>query len=83
MKMTCVEISNKPIEPRIIYVLFDDPEKAAEFVDEVKEDYDFHFLKSYEDDEKRFAYPFGRSREVFANTTLAKLKEKLYGTGWR
>ena len=50
MKMTCVEISNKPIEPRIIYVLFDDPEKAAEFVDEVKEDYDFHFLKSYEDD---------------------------------
>ena len=83
MKVTCVEVSKAPVEPRIFYVIFDDSKKAEDFVNEVKKDCQFIVLKSYEADEKKFAYPFGRSREIFANITLAEMKKRLYGTGWR
>ena len=83
MKVTMVEISRRPAYSQTIYVMFDNPEDAQNFADEVDKDIQFSLDRMYEEDEKEFAYPFGRSRELYGNITLDQLKHKLFGTGWR
>lgn len=82
MKVTMVEISRRPVYPQTIYVMFDKPEDVQKFVEEVNEDFEFSLDRMYEEDEKKFAYPFGRNRELFGNITLKELKHRLFGTGW-
>ena len=82
MKVTMVEISRRPVHPQTIYVMFDRIEDAQKFVEDVNEDFEFSLDRMYEEDEKKFAYPFGRDRELFGNITLDQLKQKLFGTGW-
>lgn len=80
MKVTMVEISRRPVCPQTIYVMFDKPEDAQKFVEKVNEDFEFSLDRMYEEDEKKFAYPFGRNRELFGNITLEELKHRLFGT---
>lgn len=83
MKVTAVEISRRPVSPETIYVIFDKAEDATKFAADVEKDYNFILDKIYEEDSKKFDWPFGRSREIYANVSLSQLKSKIFGTGWR
>ena len=78
-RVTVIELSRRPIHPETTYVVFEDSNKAKEFLDDIsKNPHLFRVEKIRENiDEPKFGY----IHEVFYDISFEKLRTAYYGTG--
>lgn len=78
-KVTVIELSRRPIHPETTYVVFEDSEKAKEFLDSASRGSHFFTVERVREniDEPKF----GLYHSVFYDISFEKLRIAYYGTG--